>query len=297
MHCVYNTKQNKVHKFCEGQPSFVDGFEGDYEFIIQNIKSDTIFIKGKKWGNKMIMTRIPATSSWSDKASDLITMNSNFIYSNYKMNIDKDSVANICINSPSDRIATITDESGSYYSAFIVTENGICFAEPIEVHGVKIKNLTYHSVENIFSLDNAPNITLSLFKTPGYEEIEFYEGKWQLYNESGPFLNFDLKINQDKRSLIATSAEYPFALIFSYNLGTGEISLITQQLGKYTFGDGNEYYVTLCPYSSETGYFTWGTKVGLKCKVKDKETIDFYDIGDSGIGTVTGFFPIAFSSS
>lgn len=292
-----NTYNNLIHSFCEGQSGNVDGFEGDYEFIIQKVTQDTIYIKGKKWGNKMIMTRMPESVTWKDEAKKLSDMNANFIYSTYKVNVNGDSIANISINTPMERLATVTYGGQTSYAAFVVTESGLRFAQPLNINGVTLQMLTYHTDTNKFSVDGTSNADLSFYKSAGYKPIDFYEGKWQLYDRNGADLVFSLKANADNRGLTATCDKYPWPLTFKYNVGSGSISLNSQSLGVTKLSDGNSYHITLCAYSGETGYFSWASNAGMTATPSENgDTLSLADSGTSGIGTITSFFTVAFTS-
>ena len=293
----FNTYNNLIHVFCEGQSGNVDGFEGDYEFIIQKVTPDTVFIKGKKWGNKMIMTRMPEKVSWSEKAQKISKMNDSFIYSTYRMNVNGDSVANIAINSPMERVATVTEGSNNYYAAFVVTETGLRFAQPLNINGIELQSLTYDVTTNKFTADGVANVDFTFYKAPGYKPISFYEGTWQFYNADGASLIWNLKPDENNRTLTATCDKYPWPLKFSYNIGSGTISLLSQMIGTYKLSDGITYYIALCAYSEETGYFSWASNTGMKCILSDDGNTLQFNGEDSSIGTVTSFFTVAFTSS
>lgn len=66
-----NTYNEIFHFLSQPYMGDVDGEEGDYEFIIQRKTQDSIYLKGKKWGNKMVMTRVPENVVWADYLTEL----------------------------------------------------------------------------------------------------------------------------------------------------------------------------------------------------------------------------------
>lgn len=47
------------------------GHKGDYEFILMDVTEDRILLKGKKWGQKAIMTPMSADTDWQQYLTDL----------------------------------------------------------------------------------------------------------------------------------------------------------------------------------------------------------------------------------
>lgn len=213
------------------------------------------------------------------------------------MNVNGDSVANIAINSPMERVATVTEGSNNYYAAFVVTETGLRFAQPLNINGIELQSLTYDVTTNKFTADGVANVDFTFYKAPGYKPISFYEGTWQFYNADGASLIWNLKPDENNRTLTATCDKYPWPLKFSYNIGSGTISLLSQMIGTYKLSDGITYYIALCAYSEETGYFSWASNTGMKCILSDDGNTLQFNGEDSSIGTVTSFFTVAFTSS
>lgn len=68
---TFNTYNEVLHFLAQPYQGQVDGVQGDYEFVIQQMTDDAIYLKGKKWGNKFVMTRIPETVNWADYLNEL----------------------------------------------------------------------------------------------------------------------------------------------------------------------------------------------------------------------------------
>ena len=68
---TFNTYNEIMHFLAQPYQGDVDGEEGDYEFIIQKMTDNEIYLKGKKWGNKFVLTRIPETLVWADYLQEL----------------------------------------------------------------------------------------------------------------------------------------------------------------------------------------------------------------------------------
>ena len=53
---TFNTYNMVMHYLAQPFQDDVDGEQGDYEFVITKTTQDSIYVKGKKWGNKFVMT-------------------------------------------------------------------------------------------------------------------------------------------------------------------------------------------------------------------------------------------------
>lgn len=79
---TFNTHNLIMHYLAQPSQGNVEGEQGDYEFIIMKTTQDSIYVKGKKWGNKFVMTRVPEDESWKESISKMqnVTNNMNFAY-------------------------------------------------------------------------------------------------------------------------------------------------------------------------------------------------------------------------
>jgi hypothetical protein len=68
---TFNTYNEILHFLAQPYQGDVDGEEGDYEFIVQKITDDAIYLKGKRFGNKFVMTRVPESLNWADYLTEL----------------------------------------------------------------------------------------------------------------------------------------------------------------------------------------------------------------------------------
>lgn len=68
---TFNTYNEILHFLAQPYQGDVDGEEGDYEFIVQKITDDAIYLKGKRFGNKFVMTRVPESMNWADYLTEL----------------------------------------------------------------------------------------------------------------------------------------------------------------------------------------------------------------------------------
>ena len=61
-----NTYNKIFHMLSSPSQMDDDGKGQDYEFLIQRTTNDSIFLEGKKFHNKMVMTRLKDNINWKD---------------------------------------------------------------------------------------------------------------------------------------------------------------------------------------------------------------------------------------
>ena len=62
-----NTFNEIFHYLAQPSMDDDDGEQQDYEFVIMRTTNDSIYLRGKKWGNHMVMTRVAESTSWEDE--------------------------------------------------------------------------------------------------------------------------------------------------------------------------------------------------------------------------------------
>lgn len=124
-------------------PTDVDGWEADYEFVVMNISEDqnTITLKGKKFGNKMILERLNVTpEEYFDEAN--IVADAFEYYS--KLNYKKDGKKARFINDGSQFTIQYLDEENNILEMevpYTYTNKGVLFNLPIELYGQTISGI------------------------------------------------------------------------------------------------------------------------------------------------------------
>ena len=127
----------------EGAPTDVDGWEADYEFVVMNISEDqnTITLKGKKFGNKMVMERLNVTpEEYFDEAAIVATAFDYYPKLNYKKDGKK---ARFIYNSSQFTIQYLDEENNilEMEVPYTCTNKGVLFNLPIELYGQTISGI------------------------------------------------------------------------------------------------------------------------------------------------------------
>lgn len=257
---TFNTYNNVLHALGTPTQTNVDGGQGDYEFIIMKTTNDSIYLKGKKWGNEMVMTRMPESQSWEQYLKAIATVDKSILYNN-KVMVGNDSVAYASVDYETRRL-TIETDNGEVEAPYYVTPDGIHLQSPVAIAGVQLSDLKFNALTNELADANSQSVKLTGFIPNGYKPIEFWEGKWKLVYATSASANpeyayYDMSLEQyNAGNLIATArvdgVSYEFQV--TYDRKSGAVSLGSH----YTVDPTDTYYGLVfygVSFKGDTGYF------------------------------------------
>lgn len=142
---TFDTHNELMHAKSEPSSGAIDGEEGDYEFVILRMTEDSIFVRGKKWNNHMVMVRNAENMSWEKYITDVQTT-----LNNLGAKYETTGGTGLMFNTNRKRMTTPDDGVGV---AFYTTADGVWFAEPYEIDGVMVDHLDYNN--NTFEMSSA----------------------------------------------------------------------------------------------------------------------------------------------
>ncbi len=182
---VFDTYNPQMHYYATPTGSSGAGgyeaYDGDFILIVMNISEDqnTITLKGNRSGNTMYMHRL--TGAGTDYLTK-IAETRNTMPTNYTMVSNGETVK---ITFASGRISFTSDnvnESGAY----IYTDNGIEFYEPITINEVEIKGIVYPGDSETTTATNNKDVVFNVVFPPINET--FVNGEWYIaYSKLGAF--------------------------------------------------------------------------------------------------------------
>lgn len=167
-----DTYNEILHAFSEPSSSALDGMEGDYEFIVQRATQDSIYVKGKKWKNKMVLTRVSEDTNWADYLTQV-----NNIYNTLGRYYMTTSGTQLAFDSDN-RLAYVGDDTTNGYS-YCATSTGIVFAQPLTIDGKQVSSMSLDTATR--SLASTELGTVSPYAKPLVEQI--LEGVWYVTSE------------------------------------------------------------------------------------------------------------------
>ena len=176
---TFNTYNELMHFLAQPYQSDVEGEQGDFEFLILEATPEKFKLKGKKWKNEMVMTRIPDGVVWKDYLEELKSVSSKlfFVYDN---KIDGKDVSNLYLNKDGHRASLIGENMPS--SAYYVTTKGIHLHDAINIgNGVMVSDLEVDPTTGELKVPGQPSLSImkSADESKNLDISKLY-GTWDL---------------------------------------------------------------------------------------------------------------------
>ncbi|HQB28324.1 MAG TPA: DUF4302 domain-containing protein [Paludibacter sp.] len=238
---TFNTFNKVLHVFSNPEhPEILDpykgdltghGWQGDYEFIIKEAVEDTVWLKGKKYGAEIIMTKLSPEIQWQSYLDEVGDLDKMLFYVDMPMSRLKVDDVSYRIYKGRFHVFEIkkTDKE-SQQIPFIVTSTGIQFYQPIELNGVVFRNfelnLTKTKLVSVEHSDYAVRCTDDLAEFIQNNTKEF---SWQFIPElSGN--NFKNLYNRISNAVATAYEGEQLALNFEYSTEANSFVLVVSYL-------------------------------------------------------------------
>lgn len=292
----FNSYNSLFHDFSEPKGSAnTEGYGGDYEFTFMEATDSRIVLKGKKSGNRIILTRMAEDQDWTAYLENLSDIEIKSICGRYRVYID--GKERLVIQN-ADRNFVIPDTvdgiPGVVNVGFLYTPEGIKTYKPMEIYGAKVQNFTWDATtESLVSKEGGTEVRLEAFPYSYQVAYDEYPGEWVMKYDDGSGNNFvkNVTISVKKYGESFTLSGLRYDLILNYNKLGGYVYLNHQYVGMY-----QDYFMFIC--LSGDGYYTWDTGVmyaGIWDEQPGDMNIVFMDNG-SWNHKVDGALLYAFSS-
>lgn len=254
-----NTYNEVFHYLAEPSMDDDDGEQQDYEFVIMRTTNDSIYLRGKKWGNHMVMTRVAESTSWEDEINKIQQMDEGLMRT-FSLVEGNDTLGGVSLGD--DRILTYTDKSGYKKIPYYVSTKGITLLQPLEVNGKALQELNYDADDMSLNPDGATaqGLKLSVKLPKNYMKYSEFAGDYNMTTYWGASkLTLHLVPAGDGKTYLLKGMNANFDLTLTYDKTSGTLSLNTQHLI-----DMGDKQVWLCGWNAfGEGYLTWSTDAGM----------------------------------
>lgn len=290
-----NTYNEVFHYLAEPSMDDDDGEQQDYEFVIMRTTNDSIYLRGKKWGNHMVMTRVAESTSWEDEINKIQQMDEDLMRT-FSLVEGNDTLGGVSLGD--DRILTYTDKSGYKKIPYYVSTKGITLAKPLEVNGKALQELDYDADDMSLNPDGATaqGVKLSVKLPKNYMKYSEFAGDYNMTTYWGSSkLTLHLVPAGDGKTYLLKGMNANFDLTLTYDKTSGTLSLNTQHL--IDMGDNQ---VWLCGWNAfGEGYLTWSTDAGMIVSRDTNEagTVLKFEPNDYVGLTTDSFILVLFSGS
>ena len=252
----YNTL---MHYFATPSSSQYQAYDGDFEFVIDSVGSDCIKVHGKRSLNTMYLRKLD--KSIEQYTTDAKAMMDNFILSGATGIIGGTEVT-ASIDVDSQWFTFDWSDSSSVSTAYIPTDKGVRFYEPVTIAGKTITELAYDAKTLTLTGTTTDGTAVQLQgKLPdGYMPFADYAGQWTFkYDLGQKSVDVTLTPSEDGQSYILSGLAKNINLTLNYEKSTGRLVLASQQVGTY---NGNQIW--LCAWNvAGGGNLTWDSKAGV----------------------------------
>ena len=230
---TFNTYNSILHLL--GTPTYNDiqGQQGDWEFVVTKLTQDSIYVRGKKWGNNMVFTRLPENIDWTARLDSIASVNRQLSV-NYTAGTADDASKSIEIDNSSRRILSRSADSKVVEQPFYVTPTGIQTLNAVTVSGTEVTDFEINEAGEL-TAKNASNVKLSPY-TVG---IDTWVGNWTLSSYSGGCDMTVSKVEGTENLLKGefTISGYTYAIGLTFDPKTGKLNMASQLIedpsGKY----------------------------------------------------------------
>ncbi len=255
-----NTFNEIFHYLAQPSMADDDGEQQDFEFVIMRTTNDSIYLRGKKWGNHMVMTRVAESTSWEDEINKIQQMDEDLMRT-FAVVEGNDTLGDVSLSD--DRMLTYTKKDGSYDKIpYYVSTKGITLAKPLEVNSKSMQTLNYNTEDlSLTSTEaTAQGLKLSVLVPDNYMRYKEFEGNYNITTYWGASTRvLSLVPAGDGKTYLLKGMNDNFDLTLTYDKAAGTLNLNSQHLYDY---DG--YQLWLCGWNAfGTGSLTWSTSAGM----------------------------------
>lgn len=228
---TFNTNNSILHAL--GTPTYnnIQGEQGDWEFVVTKLTQDSIYVRGKKWGNNMIFTRVPQTVDWKEHLDSIADVQGK-LKVNYTAGGSDDVSKLIELNNTSRRIAYRNNLGQLEEYPYVITTKGIQTLAPVHVGNSDGQELEVAQDGHLL-MKGKEQLELVPYVNP----IDTWIGEWSMGAMVG---SCDITISQSEEkadSLIGVfkvdSITYQIGL--TYDATTGNLHLGCQDIADPTF--------------------------------------------------------------
>lgn len=257
-----NTFNEILHFLATPSMANDEGWQQDYEFAITRVTNDSIYLRGKKWGNHMVMTRVADDVNWTSEVSQMVDMD-HHMYWTYDVRQGADSIGNVVLNG--NRVLTLTTADSTQTRPFYYSTDGIVLQRPVIIGGVQMQHFVYNTTDSVLTCSDAgaTGYTMPLHLVDGFMEYDDYAGNWQFdfYYSGYGFGNVTITPDGNYTSLTMSGLGDGINVQLIYDKTDGSIQIPAQSVE--TLSDGT--YIYLASWNlNGSGSLTWSSSTGMK---------------------------------
>lgn len=271
---TFDTYNAFLHVFSTPSSGAYEGMNGDFEFVIDSIGTDSIKVHSKQTGNVQYLVRLKESAD--DYLAKLSDIQESFLCGGIDGTVGgKHLYGEIDMNNLQLTYYDYDDMTNTIKQvAFVFTDKGISFYEPISFGGETIRELAYDAATNSFSYISAAGekSVVNGFLPEGYVKFEDFAGDYFFkfnigMTDKSDSVSVTLVPGEDGKSYLMKGINPNYDLKLVYDKAIGSLSLNTQpifQTNGYIVWWQAEKSGRLAPAYTQYGLNTMLTKGGEK---------------------------------
>ena len=239
---TFDTYNEIFHFFSEPSQSDLDGYGGDYEFIVMSASDERIVLKGRRGKHTIVMTPFAENANWDEYIDAVIQQRGKITFPRYIVTANDAPLNYGVVVDPYKNRLEISGEMFSWGDNFTYTPTGVKLYEPVRLGEYEIKTLTWDDDQGQFTTEvNGTTIVLKGFYPEGYSRYDDYIGSYsvQYRNASNAIISKRCSIVELDRNTGTCSIRGLVSrnLTVNYSVALGNLSLSTQYLGTSQYGE------------------------------------------------------------
>jgi hypothetical protein len=262
----FDTYNPFIHVYGEPQGGPTT-YEGDYEFIIEEVTQDMITMTGKKWRNKIVLTRFDVNKDWTEYLAEAnAIMETTQAFSTYKLVVDGVEIGEGNVDPEWERLYSFFTPNSDpealpnyiFQQNAIYTPEGIQFFEPVEINGKTVRNFKWDEATKTYNCTDGHDIKFVVYKSPTYLFYEEFIGTYKFYHKNNENVDLVKEITIEEKvkgSTYTVTGLVPNLqpITMQYIKTLGALNLSPQYFDEHSLGP-----VYLFPYSGAE-YGRWYT--------------------------------------
>ena len=230
---TFNTYNPLLHYFSEPQSGDREGFIADYEFTFIRATEDSIIMRGKKHGDRIVMTRFQG-ESWDVYLQDLIKLLDQSNFGSFVLNDRGQLICPVLLSD--ERRIIFTIGGTTIEERFIYTSTGIKLYEPVTIRGSKYESFNWENANKQFKCaDAGTDAALTLSLPDDYLMYDDFIGKYTFeyrdLNNTKVTKNIEVFEKQRRKTYLVKGLSN-FDMEMRYLKTTGRIGIGCQYLGE-----------------------------------------------------------------
>lgn len=271
-----------------------NGYEGDYEFVLQSLSADEIILKGKK--TKNIIRMVPLQESpemYLEKVIDMKEESDNVpvgtigfkgIVDDKELFFEQDQQRHFAVYYDDVKIGGV---------AACPTQQGMKLYEPLEVAGRMLQNFSFANNTYTCVDDGATDVALKSYRDPSYLTYGEFIGAYEMaYDNTKRDVTVEALV--EGQSFLIKGFSPNFNVVMTYDDIAGKAYIYSQ---KVTTVNGRDIWI--CAWDSKAGSLTWGTTTGMVAEWNqstDNFVLTFKDFGSFSEKVVYGWYYYSFDA-